>query len=524
MTGQVDPEIDFSRDAAIARTENRQQQWDVVVIGGGATGIGIAMDAASRGLAVLLLERADFGQGTSSRSTKLVHGGVRYLRQGNITLVRDALAERAMLRRNAPHRVEEMRFLIPCFSWWQRFMYRVGLKLYDLLAGRENSRRAESRFTPSHGISAIKAVQLVPELQDDGLRGGVLYSDGQFDDARLLIDMARTAVDHGACLINYAEVTKLDRDDDGRIDSVHFVDAETDREYAAKAKCVVNAAGPFCDQVRHLDDPDCESWIAASQGIHLVLPKRLYSGDVATIVPKTSDGRVVFIIPWSGRVLVGTTDTALPEATPEPRATMDEIEFLIETANRFLRAPATKADILSVFTGIRPLVRGDRSSRTASLSRDHVIRDSSSGLVTIAGGKWTTVRKMSEDCVDHVIAHAGLAKVSCVTRNLKIRDDDQEQLRAIESESHELAKPIHPGLDVRRSEVVMAVRHRMARSVEDVLARRSRCLILNSKAASEAAPEVARLMADQLGRDEAWQQEQVLRFRETASAYFPPNA
>lgn len=524
------PDSPWCRDAAMRMLTERRARWDLIVIGGGATGVGVAMDAASRGLSVLLVERFDFGKGTSSRSTKLVHGGVRYLRQGNLTLVRDALAERSMLRVNAPHVVDEQRFMIPCYSWWQRFLYGVGLKLYDLLAVRGN-------FAGSRNVGFDRAIELIPNVQKTRLKGGVLYSDGQFDDARLLINMARTAADHGACLLNYATVTGLLKDDHGRVSGVNIVDGETGNSHQATARCVINAAGPFCDAVRRLDDAECEPMLAASQGVHLVLPRHVFPGDVALIVPKTSDGRVVFIIPWSDRVLIGTTDTPIAEATPEPIATKDEIEFLLETAARYLTVPVQRADVLSVFTGIRPLVRGDASAKTASLSRDHVIRYSESGLLTITGGKWTTVRKMSEDCVDSAVEFAGLKANVCVTGALRIHGAvdvssglhhtssfgaDLASIRRIEDESPSLAEPLHPSLPVRGSEVVWVVRAEMARTIDDVLARRTRCLILDARAAVEIAPQVAQLMAAELGRDTAWQEREVAAFGKIAERYMPP--
>ena len=292
----------MSREASIGRLRDPAEPWDMLIVGGGATGIGIALDAAARNLNVLLLEQSDFGKGTSSRSTKLVHGGVRYLRQGNITLVRDALRERTCLRNNAPHLVHDMPFLIPCRSLWQRFFYGVGLKVYDFLAVRNS-------FGRSHGVSAEVATSVVPALRREGLRGGVIYHDGQFDDARLLLNMARTAHDHGACLLNYTMVTELIKRADGKVEGVKAIDQETEASFEIDARCVINAAGPFCDAVRQMDDADCETMIAPSQGVHLVLPRSYFPGDTAMIVPKTSDGRVIFIIPWHDHVIIGTTDT-----------------------------------------------------------------------------------------------------------------------------------------------------------------------------------------------------------------------
>ena len=516
----------MKRDTCVDRLRERTAPWDVVVIGGGATGVAVALDAGSRGIDVLLLEQSDFGKGTSSRSTKLVHGGVRYLQQGNITLVRDALRERTLLRNNAPHLVHDIPFLIPCRNLWQRLFYGIGLKVYDLLATRNS-------FGPSHGVSTDEACRRVPTIRRDILRGGVIYHDGQFDDARLLINMARTASDHGATLINYMAVTGLSKNDQGKITGVAAVDKETSESFEIAARCVVNAAGPFCDAVRKLDDVNSETMLAASQGVHLVLPRAFFPGDTAMIVPKTSDGRVLFIIPWRDHAIVGTTDTPIAEVSLEPTAQDDAIQFLLGATARYLSKSPTRDDVLSVFTGIRPLVKGDKSARTASLSRDHVIRVSTSGLITIAGGKWTTVRKMAEDCVDRVVEETGLQAQSCKTKNLRLHGyvreasdsprayygSDLVEIQRLETESPELAQPLHDSLVLHGSDVVWAVRHEMARTVEDVLARRSRCLILNAEAALAIAPKVAPLMASELGKDETWCKEQLARFAAVARHY-----
>ncbi len=519
----------MKREDSIQRLRQRTTPWDMVVIGGGATGVGVALDAASRDLDVLLLEQSDFGKGTSSRSTKLIHGGVRYLRQGNITLVRDALRERTCLRNNAPHLVHDMPFLIPCHNLWQRFFYGVGLKVYDFLAVRNS-------FGRSHGVSTDQATKLVPALRRERLRGGVVYHDGQFDDSRLLLNMARTAHDHGACLLNYMAVTELMKSDAGRITGVKAVDQETTENFEIDARCVINAAGPFCDSVRQLDDANCETMIAPSQGVHLVLPRSFFPGDTAMIVPKTSDGRVIFIIPWHDHTIVGTTDTPIPEATLEPSPKADEIQFLLQTTAQYLAKSPAIGDVLSVFTGIRPLVKGDKSSRTASLSRDHVIRVSPSGLITITGGKWTTVRKMGEDCVDRAVKEAGLTSGECKTQSLKLHGYTEQPLKheprafygadldaiaKLESDLPELAQPLSESLSIRKSDIVWAVRNEMARTVEDVLARRTRALFLNAAAALAIAPEVAQLMGAELGKDDSWCQAQQMDFASVAAHYIP---
>lgn len=516
------------REDSIERLRQRTTPWDMVVIGGGATGVGVTLDAASRGLDVLLVEQSDFGKGTSSRSTKLVHGGVRYLRQGNITLVRDALRERTLLRNNAAHLVHDLPVLIPCSNLWQRFFYGFGLKVYDFLAAGNN-------FGQSHGVSADQAIGAVPALRRDGVRGGVIYHDGQFDDARLLLNMARTAHDHGACLLNYMAVTDLTKNDQGAITGASVADQETNEEFPIDSRCVVNAAGPFCDSLRKLDDTSCETMLAHSQGVHLVLPKSFFPGDTAMIVPKTPDGRVIFIIPWHGHAIVGTTDTPIGIATLEPVPQADEIRFLLEMSAMYLTKAPQIDDVLSVFTGIRPLVKGDKSARTASLSRDHVIRVSSSGMITITGGKWTTVRKMAEDCVDRAVKEAKLDSAECKTQSLKLHGymesppsdprgfygADLTAIMQLELENENLRAPMCESLAIRKSDVIWAVRNEMARTVEDVLARRTRGLFLNRAAALKIAPAVAELMAAELGRDDLWCRKQLENFESVAAYYLP---
>jgi len=517
----------LNRDDQIRRIRERSTPWDLVVIGGGATGVGIAVDAATRGFDVLLLEQSDFGKGTSSRSTKLVHGGVRYLRQGNITLVRDALRERRLLQANAPHLVHPTSFLIPCANLWQRFFYGIGLRIYDGLA-------AGDPFASTRNVSAKRALEAIPVLKPNIVSGGVIYQDGQFDDTRLLVNMVQTADEHGGCLLNYVKVDGLLKDDADCIAGVHAVDIETGEAFNIESQAVINAAGPFCDHVRQMDDRNAETMLSASQGVHIVLPRRLYPSDTALMVPKTADGRVIFIIPWHGSAIVGTTDTPIDDVSLEPLAQQEEIRFLLDTSAQYLAVPPTKEDITSVFTGIRPLVKGDKSARTASLSRDHVIRVSKSGLMTITGGKWTTVRKMAEDCVDRVIKENQWPDRLCVTAEQRIHGyiesvdqsnprsfygSDLFELEKLEAESPEWATALHPELCLTGSQVVWAVRHERARTVEDVLARRTRVLFLDSEAAVAVAPQIASIMAKELGRDATWELEQVKCFRELARHY-----
>jgi glycerol-3-phosphate dehydrogenase len=480
------------RPTFLQRIAERSEPWDLAIVGGGATGVGIAVDAATRGYSVVLLEQHDFGKGTSSRSTKLVHGGVRYLQQGNLSLVMEALKERGMLLQNAPHIVHDQQFIVPNYEWWEAPFYGIGMKVYDLLAGKYG-------FGPSQILSREEVLERIPTLSQDGLRGGVKYHDGQFDDARLLIDLVSTAAEHGATLLNYTRATGLVKDADGFINGLTCRDEETGTPYQLPARCVINATGPFSDGLRKLDDPAAKPMISPSQGVHVVLPRDFLPGDTAIMVPHTRDGRVMFAVPWHGRAVVGTTDTAIPDAPLEPTPKSEEIDFILETASGYLVKPPTRADILSVFTGIRPLVKASDVDATSALSRDHTISISSSGLLTIAGGKWTTYRHMAEDAVDHAIVLARLDERDCVTRTLRIRKPEQEN-----------------------PSVAWLGRYEMARTVEDVLARRTRLLFLDAQATLKMAPAVARELAQELGRDEAWQKTQLADFAEVASHFLPP--
>ena len=488
------------------------------------------MDAASRGYQVVLLEQSDFGKGTSSRSTKLVHGGVRYLQQGNISLVMEALKERGLLLQNAPHLVHDLQFIVPNYAWWETPFYGIGMKVYDMLAGRYG-------FGPSQVLSREETLERIPTLSPEGLRGGVMYHDGQFDDTRLLINLAQTAAAQGATLLNYACATGLVKDDEGYVQGIVFRDEESGESHRIAARSVINATGPFCDALRQVDDPAAAPMIAPSQGIHLVFGRDFLPGNSAIMVPHTDDGRVMFAIPWHGHTLVGTTDTPIEKATLEPSAFREEVDFILETAGDYLTERPTRADILSVFTGIRPLVKAGDATNTAALSRDHTIHISQSGLLTIAGGKWTTYRKMAEDAVDHAIVLGGLNERPCVTRDLHIRGfhrhaadfgalsvygSDALTIGELIRLKPELGEPLDAALPVNGAQVVWAVREEMARTVEDVLAHRTRALFLNTKSALAMAPAVARLLAQELGRDEAWQQAQLAAFRAVAAHFLPP--
>jgi len=521
----------MQRQASIRRLSDTSKVWDIAIIGGGATGVGVAVDAASRGYSVCLVEQSDFGKGTSSRSTKLVHGGVRYLQQGNISLVTEALKERGLLRQNAPHLVHDLAFVVPNYVWWEAPFYGIGMKVYDMLAGRYG-------FGKSRLLSKEQVLERIPTLEQNGLRGGVLYYDGQFDDSRLLVDLMLTAEAQGASLVNYARVTALSHDSDGFTDGFSFLDVESGQTHAVKARAVVNATGAFCDAVRQIDDPESKPMIAPSQGVHIMLDRSFLPGDSAIMVPHTSDGRVMFAIPWHGHALIGTTDTEIEHATLEPVPLEKEIDFILETAGQYLSRHPTRADIRSTFAGVRPLVKATDGTNTAALSRDHTIAVSKSGLLTIAGGKWTTYRRMAEDCVDQAATLGKLDERPCVTRSLQIHGyhqhadqfgelrfygSDAPALLQMMQDEPDMAATIDDRLPIIAAQVVWAVRFEMARTVDDVLARRTRALLLDAKAAIAMAPAVAKLMAAELKRDVAWEQQQIAEFASIAKGYLVTN-
>ena len=504
-----------------------QDLWDMIIIGGGATGLGCGVDAASRGYQTLLLEQHDFSQGTSSRSTKLVHGGVRYLQQGNVALVMDALHERGVLLRNAPHLVYNQAFVVPDYKWWERPFYGVGLKLYDMLAGKLG-------FGRSRILSRAKTLNMIPNLEPTDLRGGVIYYDGQFDDSRLAVTLARTMADLGGLPVNHMAVTGLLKDRDGQVCGVEATDGLTGLIRHLRGKVVVNATGVFVDSILQLDNPAAPRLIAPSQGIHLVLDKSFSPGDTAIMVPHTDDGRVIFLVPWHGRILVGTTDVALDVISPEPRPLDEEIDFLLEHAGRYLTRDPKRSDILSVFAGIRPLIRSEGKDKTSSLSRDHHLTIGQSGLVTIAGGKWTTYRKMAEDTVTQAARFAGLAARSCKTENLPLhgwisgvdpRDhfsaygSDREEIQEMIRRQPDLGQPLHYKLPYLRAEVVWAVRHEWAQTLSDVLRHRTRALILDAAVSMEIASDVAGIMARELGHGPDWIEDQVRQYHSLAATY-----
>jgi len=519
----------FQRNTAIAHLASEAETFDIVIIGGGASGLGAAVDAAARGYRVALIEQNDFAKGTSSRSTKLVHGGVRYLRQGNISLVLEALKERGLLFHNAPHLVRNLAFVIPNYSWWEGPFYGIGMKVYDRMAGKLG-------MGVSRHLSKEETVELIPTIEQEHLSGGVIYHDGQFDDARLALNLAQTAAESGAVIANYVKAVGLIKENQV-IAGVEAEDVETGRQFTLRAKCVVNATGVFADSIRRQDDENAAAMVAASQGIHLVLPREFLPGDAAIMIPKTADGRVLFAVPWHGHVVVGTTDTPVDAPSLEPRALDEEIDFVMTHAAHYLTKKPTPADVRSVFAGLRPLVKQGDASNTAALSRDHTIVVSESGLLTVTGGKWTTYRKMAQDVIDQAEIIAGLEGAPCSTEHRRIHgwisdfiaDEhwrvygaDVANVQKVVDENSDWDQQLHPSLPYQKGEVIWQTRHEMARSVEDVLARRTRMLLLNAKAALEAAPVVASLMAGELKQDAAWEKRQVEEFNQVARGYLFP--
>lgn len=520
----------MNRDQMLLKLKKNQDKiWDVLVIGGGATGLGTALDATTRGFKTLLLEQSDFAKGTSSRSTKLVHGGVRYLAQGDISLVLEALHERGLLRQNAPHLVKDQKFIIPNYTWWSGPFFTIGMKVYDMMSGKLGLGSSEK-------ISKEETLKAIPNLDEKDLIGGVIYYDGQFDDSRLAINLCQSIIENDGVALNYFKVINLLKDKDGLICGVLAKDMERGDTFEIKSKSVINATGVFVDDILKMNDPKAKKIVRPSQGVHIILDKSFLQSDTAIMIPKTSDGRVLFAVPWHNKVILGTTDTPLDEHSLEPQALEEEIEFILKTAAQYLKKDPTRKDVLSIFAGLRPLAAPEDSEKkeTKEISRNHKLIVSLSGLVTITGGKWTTYRKMAEDTIDKAILIAGLEENKCVTKNMPIHGyvkhvdyndpmyiygSDRIKLLKLINENPELAEQLHPNLPFVKGEVLWAVRHEMARNVEDVLARRVRALFLDARASIAMVNDVAIIVAKELGYDKEWIENQVKIYTKLAKSY-----
>lgn len=519
----------MNRSALIKKISDDTIEWDVVVVGGGATGLGIALDASLRGYRVALFEQHDFAKCTSGKSTKLVHGGVRYLQKGDLALVREALKERGRLRHNAPHLVKDQSFVIPNYTWFDNFLYTFGLAFYDMLSW------GGLRLGRSVFISAKKTAACLPTVKKEGLKGGVIYHDGLFDDSRLAVNLAQTCEENGGCPVNYMKVTGLIHNENGKVSGVTLLDAETGNQYRVRARTVINATGVFVDDIIQMDTPSTHRMVKPSQGMHLVFDRSFLGGNQALMIPSTSDGRVLFAVPWHGKVVVGTTDIVREKAELEPVPMEEEINFILNTAGLYMVPKPERKDILSMFAGQRPLAAPKKEGKnTKEISRSHKIFISPNNLITITGGKWTTYRRMAEDTINKAIQLGLVEPVKCVSKHFRIHGyktnpDHSNHLYvygsdipSIESlkESHpELGKPIHPDYPYTFAEVIWAVREEMARTVEDVLARRIRLLILDAKAAIESAPAVAEAMAAEMGYGKDWISEQLQNFYSLAKNY-----
>jgi glycerol-3-phosphate dehydrogenase len=518
----------MNREVALKKISENNSTFDIIIVGGGATGIGIALEASTRGYKTLLLEKSDFTKSTSSKSTKLVHGGVRYLAQGDLGLVREACVERGLLLQNAPHLVKNQSFVIPTFNWFDEVMYTVGLTFYDLLAGRYSLGR-------SLRISKSKAIKHLPTLNSKIITAGVLYHDGQFDDSRLAINALQTAVEKGAVVINYMSVNGLMKDENGIVNGVEAFDEERKDTLYIYGKAVINATGVFADDLLQMDCPSKRNTIRSSQGVHLVLDRSFLPGDSALMIPKTDDGRVLFAVPWHGKVVVGTTDTPIDKPSLEPIALDNEIEFILKTTGKYLTKTPTREDVLSFFAGLRPLAAPKNGeAKTKEISRSHKIFISQSQLFTMIGGKWTTFRRMAQDMIDKIEKTKGWDRTKTATKHLKLHGyiknidlndplyfygSDKAQIISLQETNTAYKQMISEKLNVCEAQVVWAVHHEMARTVEDFLSRRVRCLLLDAKESVLMAPKVSEIMARELGRDGTWAKDQVTEFENIAKNY-----
>jgi len=496
----------------------QEKEWDVAIIGGGASGLGIAVDAANRGYKTLLLEKNDFAKGTSSRSTKLVHGGVRYLQNGDISLVLEALRERGIMRKNAPHLVRDLSFVIPSYDWWSSPFYGIGLKVYDMMAGKLG-------LGPSTILNREETLSYLPNVNKDGLRGGVIYHDGQFDDARMAVSLALTADKEGANLLNYMEVTGVEKENDV-LTGVRVKDRIEGVETVVKAKVIVNATGVFSDQIIRMDQPDSKPMIRPSQGVHLVIDSTFLQENYAIMVPHTTDGRVLFAVPWNGQVVVGTTDTPVDEALEEPIPLEEEINFILENASAYMTKKPLRKDVKSIFAGLRPLAATEGNNEsTKEVSRHHKIMVSTSGLVSVLGGKWTTYRKIAEDAVNTLQLVGGFSDRKCNTENLPVLGNDFKadfddpyyvygtEASKIKALNPKLAeKSLSDTLFITENQVIWAIQEEMAITLEDVLARRTRCLFLDAYETEKIAPQVAEIMRKILKKDSQWAEAEMKKF------------
>lgn len=503
--------------------------WDIVVVGGGATGLGCALDAALRGYSVALFEKTDFAKCTSSRSTKLVHGGVRYLQHGDVMLVLEALRERGRMKANAPHLVKDQAFVISNYRYWDNFLYFCGLTFYDLLSFGFGYGR--SRF-----ISSKKVMNYLPTSVEKGLKGGVVYHDGQFDDSRMAINLAQSAVESGGCIVNHTEVVGILHDPQGKAAGVEVRDTEAGKSYTVRARSVINAAGCFVDDIMHMDSASHSKMVKPSQGVHIVLDMKFLQSDYAIMVPKTSDGRVLFAVPWHDKVVVGTTDIPREKAEDEPRPLDEEVEFILKTASLYMNPAPTRADIISVFAGQRPLAAPKKEGKsTKEISRSHKIITSDNNLVTITGGKWTSYRLMAEDTVNKIAELGILPARKCLTKKFRIHGyrpnpnladhmyvygSDEPAILEMIKKQPELGEKLSEKYGYTAAEVVWAVREEMARSVDDVLARRVRLLFVDAREAQKAAPRVAQIIASELGYDQAWIDGQIKEFNSIVENYY----
>lgn len=510
--------------------EKQDSGFDIIIIGGGATGLGAGVDAASRGYKTLLLEALDFTSGTSSRSTKLIHGGVRYLQQGNIALVMESLHERGLLSRNAPHLIRHQSFIVPQYEWWEGPFYGTGMRLYDILAGKLGLKKSKN-------LSLKSTLEKLPTINQKGLKGGVLYYDCQFDDARTGIALARTMADQGGVPLNYIKCTGFLKEND-MIVGVKAKDSLSNEEYTIKGKAVVNATGPFIDSLRSFDSGKESHLIAPSQGIHIVLDSSFLPGESAIMVPHTDDGRVLFAVPWHDKIIIGTTDTEIKETPSEPKALKEEVDFLISHAGKYLAKKPKHSDIKSIFAGIRPLVKGSTDTKTSNISRDHHLEISQAGLITISGGKWTTYRKMAEDTIDTAAKFAGLRRKKCITETLKLHGFDPKQtndsslflsqfgkdkneIENLEQTDEKLALKVSANFPYTYGEILWSIKNEAPQKLEDILARRTRALFLDAKESIKIAPRIAEFMAEYMEKDELWIKNEIEDFTQLAQNYLP---